>query len=47
LIRRFGTQAGALETEIVAIADDVRLKDLIEQAAACRGLAAFRKTLTS
>ncbi len=47
LIRRFGTQAEALETEIMAIADDARLKDLIEHAATCRSLAAFRKKLTS
>jgi hypothetical protein len=46
-IRRFGTQADALETDIVAIADDARLKDLSEHAATCRGLAAFRKKLTS
>ncbi len=47
LIRRFGTQAEALETEIRATHDDARLKDLIEHAATCRSLAAFRKKLTS
>jgi predicted transposase YdaD len=46
LIRRFGAQAEALETEITAIANDARLKDLIEHAATCRSLAAFRKKLT-
>ena len=47
LMRRFGTQAAALQTEIMAIADDTRLKDLIEHAATCRSLAAFRKKITS
>ena len=47
LIRRFGTQAEVLETEIMAITEDARLKDMIEHAATCRSLAAFRKKLTS
>ncbi len=47
LIRRFGAQAEALETEIRATHDDARLKDMIEHAAICRSLAAFRKKLTA
>jgi predicted transposase YdaD len=45
LIRRFGAQAEALETEIKATDDDARLKELLEHAATCRSLAAFRKKL--
>ena len=45
LIRRFGARAEALETEVKAIGDDARLKDLLEHAATCRSLAAFRKKL--
>ncbi len=44
LIRRFGTRAEALKTEIMAIADGARLKDLIEHAATCRSLAAFPRS---
>ena len=47
LIRRFGEQAEALETDIGATTDDSRLKELIAHAATCRSLAAFRKKLTS
>jgi hypothetical protein len=46
LVRRFGAAAAALETEIRAIDDDGRLKDMIERAATCRSLASFRKKLT-
>jgi hypothetical protein len=46
LIQRFGAQAEALETEIKATDDDdARLKELLEHAATCRSLAAFRKKL--
>ena len=44
LAQRFGAEAAGLETEIRAT-DDARLKDLIEYAATCRSLAAFRKKL--
>ncbi len=44
LIRRFGAQAEAIETEIKAT-DDARLKELLEHAATCRSLAAFRRKL--
>jgi predicted transposase YdaD len=45
LVRRFGAQAEALETEIKATGDEARLKEMIEHAATCRSLAAFRKKL--
>ena len=47
LIRRFGANAGALQTEIRATGDDARLKELIEHAATCRSLASFRKKVNA
>jgi hypothetical protein len=45
LVARFGSKAEALETELKAIADEARLRELVKQAATCRSLAAFRKQL--
>ena len=47
LVGRFGTKAQAIETEIKAIDDTARLRELIKHAATCRTLAAFRKKLMS
>jgi len=45
LVGRFGSRAKALETQIKAIRDDARLKELIKHAATCRTLGSFRKQL--
>jgi hypothetical protein len=45
LVARFGSKAEALETEIIAITDDSRLKELVTHAATCRSLGALRKKL--
>ena len=42
-VGRFGSKAEALETEIKAIGDDARLKELLLQAATCRTLGSFRE----
>jgi hypothetical protein len=43
LVGRFGTKAQALETEIKAIDDAARLRELVKHAATCRSLSSFRK----
>jgi hypothetical protein len=45
LVGRFGSKAESLETEIKAIGDEARLKELIKYAATCRTLGSFRKQL--
>ncbi len=45
LAGRFGAKAESLETELKAIGDEARLKELVKHAATCRSLAAFRKRL--
>ncbi len=45
LVARFGSKARAVETEIKAIGDEARLKDLIKQAVTARTLSSFRKQL--
>ena len=45
LVGRFGSKAKALETEIKAIGDETRLKELLQHAATCRTLGSFRKQL--
>jgi hypothetical protein len=45
LIGRFGSRAKTLETEINAIGDEARLKELLLHAATCRTLGSFRKQL--
>jgi hypothetical protein len=45
LIGRFGSRAKTLETEINAIGDEARLKELLLHAATCRTLGSFRKHL--
>jgi hypothetical protein len=45
LVRRFGSEAEALETEVKAIDDDPRLEGLLLHAATCRTLGSFRKRL--
>ncbi len=47
LVGRFGAKATKSETEIQAVDDGARLKELIEHAATCRTLASFRKKLAS
>jgi predicted transposase YdaD len=45
LVTRFGTKAEELETEIKAIGDEARLKELLTHAATSRTLGSFRKQL--
>jgi len=45
LVARFGAKAEALETQLNAIADEARLRELIKHAATCRNLSSFRKQL--
>jgi hypothetical protein len=45
LVARFGPKAKSLETELKAISEESRLKELLKHAATCRSLAAFRKKL--
>jgi hypothetical protein len=45
LVARFGPKAEALETEIKAVGDEARLKDLVKLAATSRTLSSFRKQL--
>jgi hypothetical protein len=45
LTGRFGARAEALKTEISAIDDEVRLRELVRHAATRRNHAAFRKKL--
>ena len=45
LVVRFGTKAEVLDTEIKAIDDTSRLRELIKHVATCRTLGAFRKKL--
>jgi hypothetical protein len=47
LVGRFGSKAESLETEIKAIGDDARLKELLLHAATSRTLGAFRKRLAT
>jgi len=47
LVARFGSKARPLETELKAIDDEARLRELIKHAATCRTLASFRKQLLS
>lgn len=42
---RFGVKAEPLKTELAAIGDAARLKELVRHAATCRNLASFRKHL--
>jgi len=46
LVARFGPKAEALETELKAIGDEARLKELVKHAATCRTLSSFRKQLS-
>jgi hypothetical protein len=45
LVTRFGSKAEPLETELKAVVDEARLKDLVKHAVACRTLSSFRKQL--
>jgi hypothetical protein len=45
LVARFGTKAELLDTELKAIDDEIRLRELVKHAATCRTLASFRKKL--
>jgi hypothetical protein len=45
LVARFGSKAEALETELKAIDDESRLRQLIKHAATCRTVKSFRKHL--
>jgi len=47
LVARFGSKAQALETELKAVGDEARLKELLKHAATCRTLSSFRKELSS
>ena len=47
LVGRFGTKAEALKTELKAIDDEGRLKELVKHSATCRSLGSFRKRLSS
>ncbi len=47
LVARFGAEALALDTELKAIDDEGRLKELVRLAATCRSLNAFRKQLSA
>ncbi len=47
LVARFGAKAEGLETELEAIDDEARLKELVKHAATCRALGSFRKRLSS
>ena len=47
LVGRFGAKAEALETELQAIVDEERLKELLKHAATCRSLNSFRKQLAT
>lgn len=46
LVARFGPKAEALETELEAIGDEARLKELVKLAATCRARSSFRKQLS-
>jgi hypothetical protein len=46
LVARFGSKAEALESELKAIGDEARLKELVKYAATCRTLSSFRKQLS-
>ena len=45
LVARFGPQAEEIATQLETIADDARLKELVELAALCSDLPSFRKEL--
>jgi hypothetical protein len=45
LAARFGTDAEAVRSDLKAIKDDARLKELLTLAATCPGLESFRKQL--
>jgi len=45
LVTRFGSKAEALETELKAIGEEGRLRELVVHAATCRSLSSFRKRL--
>jgi Mg2+ and Co2+ transporter CorA len=45
LVARFSPKAKSLETELKAISEESRLKELLKHAATCRSLAAFRNQL--
>ncbi len=47
LVARFGPRAEGLETELKAIGDEARLKELVKLAATCRTLSLFRKQLSA
>jgi hypothetical protein len=47
LVGRFGAKAEALKTDLQAIDDEARLKELIKHAATCRTLSSFRKQLST
>jgi hypothetical protein len=46
LVGRFGTKSESLKTELKAIDDEGRLKELVKHAATCRTLASLRKQLS-
>jgi len=45
LVGRFGPEAEEIATQLETIADDARLKELVELAALCSDLPSFRKEL--
>jgi hypothetical protein len=45
LVARFGPHAEEIATQLETIADDARLKELVELAALCSDLPSFRKEL--
>jgi hypothetical protein len=47
LVARFGAKAESVESELKAIDDEMRLKELVRHAATCRSLSAFRKRLSA
>jgi hypothetical protein len=47
LLARFGPKAESLGTELKAVDDEARLKELVRQAATSRTLVSFRKKPTS